>query len=124
MIQKIRVNLKECDGCDRAAQDSQDWTNGHDHEGSMAKGELKDLILNAVSIYKMLGTNDQLPGWTSIASPVPPIDARTYSVEIQTVTAFAALKYAAAGVAIKIYVALLDGRTPNPTSVAIINGRI
>lgn len=65
MIHKIRVNLKECEGCDRAAQDSQDWTNGHDHEGSMAKGELKDLILNAVSIYKMLGTNDQLPGWTS-----------------------------------------------------------
>lgn len=65
MIKKLRINLKECDGCDRMSQDSHDWTNGHDHEGSMAKSEIKDLIQNAVHIYKMLGTNDQLPGWTS-----------------------------------------------------------
>ena len=58
------------------------------------------------------------------ASPVPPRAALTYSVDIQTVTALAELKYAAAGVAIKIYVAWFEGRTPRPTSVAIMNGRI
>jgi len=68
MIQKIKVNLgkntlRECAGCD--SEGSNDWTHGHDHEGSMARGEIKDLIKNAITLHNMLGHNDQLPGWVS-----------------------------------------------------------
>lgn len=54
-------NIDECGGCER----SNDWTQGHDHEGSMAKSELKDMLMNGAVLYKMLGENDQLPGWVS-----------------------------------------------------------
>lgn len=37
----------------------------HDHEGRMAKGELRDMIKNAISLYKKLDDNDELPGWIS-----------------------------------------------------------
>jgi hypothetical protein len=67
MKQKIRVNigkslLRECADC---GDESHDWTNGQDHEGSMAKSELKDMIRNAVILHNILGQNDQLPGWVS-----------------------------------------------------------
>jgi len=60
---KLSSFIKECEGCDR--QQSMDWTHGHDHEGYMAKSEIKDMIMNAAKLYKMLGPNDQLPGWVS-----------------------------------------------------------
>ena len=37
----------------------------HDHEGRMARGELRDMIKNAISLYKKLDDNDELPGWVS-----------------------------------------------------------
>lgn len=58
-----KKHMKECAGCD--SERSQDWTHGHDHEGSMAKSEVKDMIKNAVDLYNMLGENDELPGWVS-----------------------------------------------------------
>jgi len=57
-----KKKLKECAEC---GDESHDWTGGHDHEGSMAKSEVKDMIQNAVKLHKMLGENDELPGWVS-----------------------------------------------------------
>lgn len=37
----------------------------HDHEGRMAKGELRDLIKNSITLYKLIQTEDELPGWVS-----------------------------------------------------------
>ncbi len=37
----------------------------HDHEGKMAKGELRDMIKNGLIIYKSFDKNDELPGWVS-----------------------------------------------------------
>ena len=63
---KIKIvenkRLRECAEC---GDESHDWTHGHDHEGSMAKSEIKDMIANAVKLHNMLGTNDELPGWVS-----------------------------------------------------------
>lgn len=36
-----------------------------DHEGRMAKGELRDMIKNGLIIYKSFDKNDELPGWIS-----------------------------------------------------------
>ena len=36
-----------------------------DHEAKMAKGELRDMIMNANKLYKMIGEQDNLPGWVS-----------------------------------------------------------
>ena len=36
-----------------------------DHEGKMAKGELRDMIKNGLKIYKSFDKNDELPGWVS-----------------------------------------------------------
>jgi hypothetical protein len=36
-----------------------------DHEGKMAKGELRDMIKNGLVIYKSFDKNDELPGWVS-----------------------------------------------------------
>lgn len=36
-----------------------------DHEGRMAKGELRDMIKNGLTIYKSFDKNDELPGWVS-----------------------------------------------------------
>lgn len=68
MIKKIRIvenqdRVRECAGCD--SEQSNDWTHGHDHEGSMAKSEIKDLIKRAVELHNILGSNDKLPGWVS-----------------------------------------------------------
>lgn len=41
------------------------WPPTQDHEASMAKGELRDMINNAAAIYKMIQPNQQLPGWVS-----------------------------------------------------------
>jgi len=56
---KLRDLLNECENCGR------DWNHGHDHEASMAHGELKDAISNASKIQNMIGDNDNLPGWVS-----------------------------------------------------------
>ena len=40
-ILESKKRLKECAEC---GDDSHDWTHGKDHEGSMAKSEIKDLI--------------------------------------------------------------------------------
>jgi hypothetical protein len=31
----------------------------------MAKGELRDMIKNAITIYKLIEPNQQIPGWVS-----------------------------------------------------------
>jgi hypothetical protein len=56
-------HVRECAECD--SEQSKDWTHGHDHEGSMAKSEVKEMIKNAVELHNMLGENDELPGWVS-----------------------------------------------------------
>lgn len=37
----------------------------NDHEGRMAKSELRDMIKNGLVLYKLIGENDELPGWAS-----------------------------------------------------------
>jgi hypothetical protein len=56
---KLRDLLNECENCGR------DWNHGHDHEASMAHGEIKDAISNASKIQNIIGDNDNLPGWVS-----------------------------------------------------------
>lgn len=56
---KLRDLLSECENCGR------DWNHGHDHEASMAKNEIRDMISNASKIDNLVGDNDQLPGWVS-----------------------------------------------------------
>lgn len=58
-----KKHVRECAGCD--SEQTNDWTHGHDHEGSMAKSEVKAMIKNAVQLHNMLGQNDELPGWIS-----------------------------------------------------------
>lgn len=60
---KLSKLLNECNEC--SSKQSTDWTHGHDHEGSMAKSEVKELVDNAMELYNMLGKNDELPGWVS-----------------------------------------------------------
>ena len=61
---KIKDLVNECMDCERD-QEGRDWNHGHDHEASMAHGELKDAISNASKIQNMIGENDNLPGWVS-----------------------------------------------------------
>lgn len=37
----------------------------HDHEGRMAKSELRDMIKNGLILYKLIQKDDELPGWAS-----------------------------------------------------------
>lgn len=37
----------------------------HDHEGRMARSEMRDLLVNGMKLYKMIGPDDELPGWVS-----------------------------------------------------------
>jgi hypothetical protein len=37
----------------------------NDHEGRMAKSELRDMIKNGLALYKIIGEDDELPGWAS-----------------------------------------------------------
>jgi hypothetical protein len=37
----------------------------NDHEGSMARSELRDMIKNGLSLYKLIQSEDELPGWAS-----------------------------------------------------------
>lgn len=41
------------------------WPPTQDHEATMAKGELRNMIENAAKVYKMIEPNQQLPGWVS-----------------------------------------------------------
>lgn len=36
-----------------------------DHEGRMAKSEIRSLITNSLKLYKIIDRNDELPGWVS-----------------------------------------------------------
>lgn len=36
-----------------------------DHEATMAKGELRDMIMNGAKVYKMIQPGTELPGWIS-----------------------------------------------------------
>jgi hypothetical protein len=56
---KLKDLLPECENCGR------DWNHGQDHEASMAKNELRDMISNASKIDTLVGDSDQLPGWVS-----------------------------------------------------------
>ena len=40
-------------------------TKKHDHEASMAKGDLRDMITNGTALYKMIQEGQELPGWVS-----------------------------------------------------------
>jgi hypothetical protein len=59
---KIANLLNECGDCDRQGTD---YTHGHDHEASMADGELRDMISNASKLQNMIQPGDELPGWVS-----------------------------------------------------------
>lgn len=37
----------------------------HDHEGRMARGEIRNTIKNGLVLYKLIGKDDELPGWVS-----------------------------------------------------------
>lgn len=37
----------------------------HDHEGTMARGELGSLLRNAEELRARIGADDELPGWVS-----------------------------------------------------------
>lgn len=56
---KLKHLLPECEDCTR------DWNHGHDHEASMAKNELRDMISNASKIDSLVKDGDNLPGWIS-----------------------------------------------------------
>tara|TARA_R110000868_G_scaffold143049_2_gene360718 strand:- start:370 stop:1011 length:642 start_codon:yes stop_codon:yes gene_type:complete len=58
---KLGNLLKECIDCERGV----DYTHGHDHEASMADGELRDLISNASKLQNLIQPGDELPGWVS-----------------------------------------------------------
>ena len=36
-----------------------------DHEASMAKGELRDMLINGAKAYRMIQPGTELPGWIS-----------------------------------------------------------
>jgi hypothetical protein len=36
-----------------------------DHEASMAKAELRDMLMNGAKIYQLIQPGDELPGWVS-----------------------------------------------------------
>jgi hypothetical protein len=36
-----------------------------DHEASMAKGELRDMLMNGAKLYQMITPGENLPGWVS-----------------------------------------------------------
>lgn len=65
----IRGVDETCDGCQRsghgAEPQEQDFTHGHDHEGSMAVSELKSLQANSSRLINLIGQNAELPGWVS-----------------------------------------------------------
>jgi hypothetical protein len=41
------------------------WPPTRDHEATMAKSELRDMVNNAAKIYQLIEPNQQLPGWVS-----------------------------------------------------------
>jgi hypothetical protein len=41
------------------------WPPTQDHESTMAKGELRDMIKSGMKIYNIIKPNQQLPGWVS-----------------------------------------------------------
>jgi len=58
--------------CSQCGQDEEEggkhdvWGQpSEDHESTMARGELKDMISNATKIYNMIQPGTELPGWVS-----------------------------------------------------------
>jgi len=41
------------------------WPPTQDHEATMAKGELRDMIKSGMKIYNIIKPNQQIPGWVS-----------------------------------------------------------
>lgn len=37
----------------------------NDHEGRMARSEIRAMLVNGMKLYKLIGQNDELPGWVS-----------------------------------------------------------
>lgn len=37
----------------------------HDHEGKMARSEIRNTVKNGLVLYKLIGKDDELPGWVS-----------------------------------------------------------
>jgi hypothetical protein len=58
--QNIDENMK-CDTCGGEHPNE----HHHDHEASMAKGELRDMIKNGAQLYNMIQPEQNLPGWVS-----------------------------------------------------------
>lgn len=55
-----------CSDCGQPADDNDVWGQpSQDHEASMAKGELKDLVSNASKLYNLIQPGTELPGWVS-----------------------------------------------------------
>lgn len=40
-------------------------TEENDHEGRMARSEVRAMLMNGMKLYKMIGPEDELPGWVS-----------------------------------------------------------
>jgi len=54
-----------CSQCGEEKSDNVWGQPSEDHESTMAKGELKDLISNASKLYSMIEPGTELPGWVS-----------------------------------------------------------
>lgn len=37
----------------------------NDHEGRMARSEIRNMLVNGMKLYKTIGPDDELPGWVS-----------------------------------------------------------
>lgn len=37
----------------------------HDHEARMARSEVREMLINGMKLYKLIGPEDELPGWVS-----------------------------------------------------------
>ena len=66
----VSKNLDEemaCSVCGEMGhtEEDHDEEEHKDHEASMAKGELRDMITHASQLYKMIEPGDELPGWVS-----------------------------------------------------------
>lgn len=60
-----KKKVEECWECEEEEQMARDWNRTEDHEASMAKSELLDMMKNASNIHKTIKDGDNLPGWVS-----------------------------------------------------------
>jgi len=50
--------------CDTCGHEHGEYQH-HDHEASMAKGELRDMLMHGAKLYQMIQPGQNLPGWVS-----------------------------------------------------------